>query len=122
MDRIEINGVWYVKEETATKKHIELVPTHFEVFVVENDEFCFEATRIFRDDGTPYENCVSIECTDKRSSDRKDWETEHWDNNEWLRGVLKNNPDSWKELPDMGSKNILFLQTFLQYLTDKGWL
>jgi hypothetical protein len=119
-NRIEINGVWYVKE--ATKKHIELDPTHFDGCVVENEEFCMEATRIFRNDGTPYDDSVTIECTDKRSSDRKDWETEHWDNNEWLRGVLKNNPESMKELPDMGIDNIQFLQTFLQYLTDKGWL
>ena len=27
-----------------------------------------------------------------------------------------------KELPDMGGKNILFLQAFLQFLKDKGWL
>ena len=123
MDRIEINGVWYVKEDTTTKKHIELDPTHFDGCVVENEDFCMEATRIFRDDGTPYDDSVTIECTDKRSSDRKDWETEHWDNNEWLRGVLENNPESMKGLPAyMGNENVLFLQTFLQYLTDKGWL
>ena len=121
MDRVEINGVWYVKEDT--KKHIELDPTHFDGCVVENGDFCFEATRIFKDDGTPYDDCVTIECTDKIPSDRKDWRVEHWDNNEWLRGVLKNNPESMKELPAyMGSTNIWFLQEFLQYLTDKGWL
>lgn len=123
MDRIEINGVWYVKETTTEKEYIELDPTHFEGYVVENDNFCFEATRIFKDDGTPYDNCCDIECTDKRFENRKDWKTEHWDNNEWLRGVSKNNPKSINELPaSMGNKNILFLQSFLQYLTDKGWL
>ena len=120
MDRIEINGVWYVKE--AIKEHIELDPTHYEGYVIENSDFCFEATRIFKDDGTLYDDNCSIECTDKRSSDRKDWETEHWDNNEWLRGVLKNNPKSMTELGFMGNENVLFFQAFLQYLTDKGWL
>jgi hypothetical protein len=123
MDRIEINGVWYVKEATAEKEYIELCPTHFEGCVVENKDFCFEATRIFKDDGTPYDNCIDIECIDKRSSDRKDWKIENWDNNEWLRGVLKNNPESMSELPAyMGNGNVLFLQEFLQYLTDKDWL
>ena len=121
MDRIEINGVWYVKE--ATKEHIELDPTHFEGYVIENSDFCFEATRIFKDDGTPYDDCVTIECTDKRFENREDWKVEHWDNNHWMRGILNNSPDAWKELPDMGGKaNMNFLLAFLQYLTDKGWL
>ena len=120
MDRIEINGVWYVRENT--KEHIELDPTHFDGCVVENGNFAFEATRIFKDDGTPYDDSITIEATDKRFENRKDWKVEHWDNNEWLRGILKNNPESMKELPEMGSGDIHFLQTFLQYLTDKNWL
>jgi len=119
MERIEINGVWYVKEDTTTKKHIELDPTHFEGYVVEDDDFCFEAHRIFRDDGTPYENCVSIEYTDKRFPDRK---VDHWDNTLWMKGILNNNPYSFFELPDMGLEGVRFFQAFLQYLTDKKWL
>ena len=119
MERIEINGVWYVRENT--KENIILDPTHFDGCVVENDNFAFEATRIFKDDGTPYEG-LTIECTDKRFENRKDWKVEHWDNDNWLRGILNNNPDSWKELPEMGSGDIHFLQTFLQYLKDKEWL
>lgn len=123
-ERIQINNVWYVREDLLSKKeHIELNPTHFEGYVVENDEFCFEAHRLFQDDGTPYTNCVSIECTDKRFEDQKDWKVEYWDNTEWMRGILQNEIESWVDLPDMGkNENIEFLQAFLQYLTDKGWL
>ena len=41
-DRIKIEGVWYVKEDTSVKESIEVDPTHFEGCVVENDDFCFQ--------------------------------------------------------------------------------
>ena len=69
MDRIEINGVWYIREDTIQKENIILDPTHYEGYSVENSDFCFEATIIFKDDGTPY-NGVTIECTDKDSQTR----------------------------------------------------
>jgi hypothetical protein len=120
-DKININGVWYVREDI--KKHIEIDPTHFEGCVVENGDFCFEAHRIVKKDGTFYDDGVGIECTDKRFANRKDWKKEYWDNNNWMRGILKHNPESWADLPDMGkSENMDLLLAFLQHLTDKGWL
>jgi len=122
MDRIEVNGFWYVKEELVPKKHIEIDPTHAESYVVENDDFCFEASRIFKEDGSFYDDC-SIQCTDKRFENRKDWTVDYWDNNCWMNNVLNNDPDSWKELPDMGPKeNMDLLLAFLQFLKDKNWL
>jgi hypothetical protein len=58
MDRIEMNGVWYVKE-TPTQK-IEWDPTCFSGRVYESDLYCFEATQILKDDGTPYKKVVVI--------------------------------------------------------------
>lgn len=120
-DRIQIDGVWYVKEDQVQIKKIEIDPVWFEGCVVENDEVVFEATRILRDDYIPYPDCVNIEFTDKRSSDRKDWKVDNWDNNKWMVGVMQNNPDSMKDLPDIGKDNILFLQEFLKQLKDKDW-
>ena len=125
-DRIQINGIWYVKENTEEKlKSIKLDPVDSQVCSVENDDFAFKAIRLLKEDGTPYGlyvsglNSIDIESTDKRSTP---WKIEHWDNDHWMRGVLENNPDSWKDLPDMGSDNIMFLQAFLQHLVNKGWL
>jgi len=125
-DRIQINGVWYVKEDNTEKlKSIKLDPVDSHVCSVENDDFAFKAIRLLKEDGTPYGmyvsglNSIDIESIDKRT---KPWKQEHWDNDHWMRGVLENNPDSWKDLPDMGSDNIMFLQAFLQHLTNKGWL
>ena len=119
-NRIQINGVWYVKEDTIKKPIIELEPTKFEGYVVENRDYCFEATRIFRDDDTSYES-INIEVTTKKGK-RKDWTTDHWDNNTWMIGILENDEDAWGGLPEMSQDNILFLQAFLQFLKDKKWL
>jgi len=116
-DRIQIDGVWYIREHIA-QKPIELDPTEFEGIVVEDDKFCFEATRILRDYGGYYDD-INIKFTDKRI---KPWKEENWDNNIWMKGVLNNEPVSFEELPDMGSDGIRFLQAFLQLLTDKDWL
>jgi hypothetical protein len=121
-DRIQIDGIWYVKEEP-----IKLDPTHFEGYAVENDDFCFESIRTFMYDvsGTKYKiglySDIDIKCVDKRDG-RDNWKEHIWDNNKWMIDVLENDPDSLKELPDMGSNNIQFLQAFLQHLKDKGWL
>lgn len=116
-DRIQVNGVWYVREDQA-QEPIELDPTEFEGVVVENKDFCFEATRIRKDGGGFYDD-IDIEFIDKRV---KPWKEEHWDSNSWMKGILDNNPDSFKELPDIGSEGIRFLQAFLQHLKDEEWL
>jgi hypothetical protein len=122
MDRVNIDGTWYVKEDTIIKNNIELDPTHYEGYSVENSDFCFDATITFKSDGIAYDG-VDIECIDKRFKDISDWKVEHWDNDNWLRGILDNNTDSWKDLPDMGKQeNTTLLLAFLQFLKDKEWL
>lgn len=116
-NRIQINGVWYVREDQAQENPIELDPVKFEGVVVENKEFCFEATRILKDDYIPYDN-INIKFTDKRV---KPWKEDNWDSDSWMKGVLNNNPNSLKELPDIG-EGTKFLKAFLQYLKDEKWL
>jgi hypothetical protein len=117
-DRIEINGIWYVKEKPDSFSPIELDPTKFEGIVVEDDKFCFEATRILRDSGDPYDD-INIKFTDKTI---KPFKEDYWDGKSWMKGILNNNPDSLKELPNIGSDGIRFFQAFLQHLTDEEWL
>lgn len=121
-DRIQIEGVWYVREDKEKNKKIELYPCWFDGCLVENDEVVFEATRIFKDDNTPYPDSVNIEFTDKRSNNKKDWKVDNWDNTSWMVGVMENNPESMKELPNIGKNNTLFLQEFLKLLKDNYWI
>jgi hypothetical protein len=117
-DRIQIDGVWYVKEDNQNDEPIELDVIETQGCLVENTNFCYDATRIANDKGGFYEG-VDIQVTDKRS---KPWKEDNWDNSNWMRGVLEYNPESWKELPDLGSEDIKFLMAFLQHLKDKEWI
>ncbi len=117
-DRIQIDGVWYVREDNQNDEPINLDVVETQGFLVENDNFCYAATRIGNDKGGFYEG-VDIKVTDKR---HKPWKEDHWDNNNWMRGILEYDSQSWKELPDLDGNDIRFLQAFLQYLTDKEWL
>ena len=119
MDRIEINGFWYVKEDTISKEEdIELNPIHSEEITVENSDFCFIASRMFKDDKESYYD-VDIKFTDKRI---KVWKEEYWDNINFIKGVLENDPVFLKELPDFTTSQIKYFKAFLQYLKDKNWL
>ena len=117
-ERININGIWYVKEQddlTNTEDSIKIDPTDYYGSVVENDDYCFEATKL-----VDYNIGIDIKFTDKRS---KPWREDNWDNMEWLKGVLNGNQDSLKQLHELNPEGKVFFIKFLQYLRDeKEWL
>ena len=117
-DRVQIDGVWYVREDQAQIDAVleDFDPTGFEGYVVENEEVCFEASRIKRDDGGFYDDCIDIKFTHKVGVE------DYWDNTTWMLGVLNSNPESLKDISHLGTRNILFLKAFLQFLKDKEWL
>mgnify|MGYP003335623089 CR=1 FL=1 len=106
-DRIQINGVWYVKEsnaKSATKK-VEIEDhqiTKFKGATFENDDYCWEATKIYKDDKTLYSG-LDVKFTDKTVNP---WKDSHWDNDKWMEGVLENNPDSLKEAYEAGQQTM----------------
>jgi hypothetical protein len=116
-DRIQINGIWYIREDQV-QESIELDLTEFEGVVVENDCFCFEATRIRKNSGGYHSN-IDMKFTDKRV---KPWKEDNWDSNDWMRGVLRNDPESLENLPIKDPKDIKYFQAFLQHLEDEEWL
>ena len=117
-NRIEINGVWYVREEQPIEK-IELDATSYNGRVYESDLYCFEVTQILNDDGLPYDDCY-IEVTDKRV---KPWKVEHIDNPKWFIGVLENNPESMEEANEMFcEQGIIEFRSVVQDLIDINWL
>ena len=127
--RIQINGVWYVKEDqtptTAISYEIdENKLTYSESCVYENDKYCFEATRIFQDydSGKFYDDILDIEFTDKRGGKEK-WITEQWDNLLWLDGILERDEYVIESIGKlMCHEGIETLISFLKILKNKGWL
>jgi hypothetical protein len=123
-DRIQINGEWYVKENT-----VELVinpedVTYSVECVWENTNWCFVATLIVKEDD--FNDCyddVIVKVTDKRNSDREKWVEDDIDNPKFIIGVLRDNPESMEEAIKMfDDEGLKYFKAFAIYLIDKGWL
>ena len=116
--RIKIGDVWYVREEQPVEE-IEMDVIPFDGRVFETDLYCFEATRLYNDDGIPYEGC-DIEFTDKRV---KPWKVDNLDNPIWFIGVLESNPESMDEAHEMlCEQGIAEFRAFVRDLISVGWV
>ena len=129
-DRIQINGVWYVREDAINDSldHLEdeeMDLTFSEECACETDKYCFVASRIRRDDSSEFYPDIAIEFTDKRSGNRDTWKEEYWDNNNWFKGIFEGNPksiaslDEETELCPQGKRQF---KGFLNRLVEEGWL
>ena len=72
MDRIQINGVWYVRETLEEEEQVDAV--FYQGCVAENDKYCFDATRL-KEDSKEFD----IKVTYKKGS-RSEWKEYLWDN------------------------------------------
>jgi hypothetical protein len=118
-DRIQIDGVWYVRENEA--KNLPNI-TKFKGMVIESDKYCFEATMLQKDNFPfdYFQDYIDIEFTDKRE---KPWKVEQWDNTAWMKGVLEENPDSLEILREsVCSQGEAELKSLLEEIKTCGWI
>ena len=119
-NRIQINGEWYVKESTITDKKVEIEDsdiTRFEGAVYENENYCWEATKIYRNDGTLYEG-VTIKFTVKITG-----KIEYWDNDDWMVRVHENEAAAMETAREsMNDEGVAHFQAFLGKLVEMFWL
>jgi len=124
-DRIQINGVWYKREEEAPvfeSAPVVLDVTNYIGKVAESGLYCFKAEKMYKDEinGELYSG-VDIEFTDKRKLG--EWIEDLWDNDTWMRGVLNDDPDALKELrKSVCERGELEFKAFLKTLVNEGWL
>ena len=113
-NRIQVNGVWYIKEPSFEPLNLE--PVDYIGCVVEDDFFAFDAN--ISPEGP---KDIGIYMTDKRT---KPYKKEYWDHPRWMNGVLEGNPESLEVLikDGWGSGDIKYLRSFLHHLKEKGWL
>jgi len=126
-NRIEIDGVWYIREDNTTPEvKPQLEPSiAYEGLVFESNLYCFEATRLRDDDGEFYDKECSIKFTDKsKYSGLGDVEIEEiWDNAEWMIGILNNDPEAIEEaLESLCSRGIEEFRVVVRELAEKGWI
>ena len=127
-NRIQINGVWYVREDSQsaeeTFEDIQVIQTLECLY--ETDDYCWEASRMYKDDGKTFYPGINIKFTDKTyktPGDREDWIEDYWDNDTWILGVYHNEPSSMPEAKQaMNEKGIKDFRNFIHKLIQMGWL
>lgn len=126
-DRIQVNGVWYVRETDAIPDPLRMTTIdEFDVTrslrrVWENDDWAFEASILLAPDGTDLEDTwgdcwimLTIKHTDEEHS---------IDNPRWMLGVLEGDPLSMEEANKMMTpEGIRLFRGFLSLLIKNGWL
>lgn len=121
-DRIEINGVWYIREDLANNQEVEDFELSFALQAMyEDDKYVWEATRLYKDNSqTSFYEDIDIKFTDKRV---KPWKEDHWDSNEWMKGVMNNDPESMTDAKEsMCDDGVKTFKLFLNKLEEEGWL
>ena len=125
-DRIEVNGVWYIKENTIVQPTIsELEPgIKYDGFVFESNLYAFDCTRIYDEDGNLYKDGnVCIKFTDKSIIHDIDKSQEHWDNVDWMCGILENEVEAIDEaMESLCSQGLIELKEVVKELVEKGWI
>ena len=123
-NRIQINGTWYVKEDSIPQptpmapKFDAALATHFEGYVYETDEYCWEATRIYKDGDMGFYEGISIEFTNKNTK-----EVEYWDNDSWMKNVLHKDEEAVEGAREsMNDNGIATFKLFIHFLMCQGWL
>lgn len=132
-DRIQIDGVWYVRETTKPipdplrmTKIDEFDVTKSLSRVWENDDYAFEAKILLEPDGIALEDtwgdCWVI-VTEKVGDTNDTWVEHSIDNPRWMLGVLDGDPESMEEANKMMTpEGIRLFRGFLFLLIRNGWL
>ena len=132
-DRIQVNGVWYVKETTkAVSESVEIEDIdEFDVTrslsrVWENDDYAFEAKILLAPDGTELEDTWGdcwLTITEKVGDTNDTWVEHSIDNPTWMLGVYEGDPLSMREANKMMTpRGIRLFRGFLSLLIQNGWL
>jgi hypothetical protein len=129
MNRIQINGDWYIKEDQLVE--IKNVPQnlidedniiHAKSCLYESDNYAWEATLIRKDNSDTYYDGVDIKFTDKRI---KPFKEEYWDNISWIIDIYNNFPtgeSSLSALESMDINGVQIFREFIGYLIKIGWI
>jgi hypothetical protein len=124
-ERIQVNGVWYVRETPETEIEDKEITVSMER-IWESSEWCFIATVIMKDDAETLDDHYPdpyIKITDKRSDDREDWVEDEIDNPLFMWNVLEGESNSIAIANEMFDKQGLEeFRAFLLHLIKVGWL
>ena len=123
-DRIQINGVWYKREEDSVKEPESTFwdVTNYVGKVAESKLYIFKAEKMYKNEiNGELHSGIDIEFTDKR--DLGKWIEGLWDNDTWMIDVLNDEPEALEELREsVCERGEMEFKEFLKSLVDEGWL
>lgn len=118
MNRIELNGVWYVKEDTTPKPLNVNNVTFYKSCVHETNEYFWEAILISKDEGKNFYDSLDIAFRNKETEVE-----EFWNNPVWLHSMLRGEPlEMLQAREDMSPGGIEEFRSFLKLLKEINWL
>ena len=117
-DRIQIDGIWYVKEQDANNTNTEIDYTWSESCIVENEKYILEAIRVRPKMMAEFYKDITIEIKDKQTDN-----TIYVDNTDYMLNMLYWNDQEhtidWEETLDAVFNNDIMVQTMLRSLIRK---
>ncbi len=118
-DRIQIDGVWYVKE-SSVEKTFEYDLIHSRSITIENDVICYEFS-VLEDEGDDGEPVYSMpSCEVKFKSGIKE---EFWDNGDWMIRFYKGgDKDADNEIAHIDQESREMFRQVLESAIEKGYL
>lgn len=127
MERIQINGVWYIKETNSEfndfiSEFNEDQVLYNKSCLFETNEYLWEAKLMTHKNGKNLypEGGLFIEFTDKNENYKH---KELWDNTSWMLGVYHNEKDSLIDAADtMDEEGIETFKDFIGHLIELNWL
>ena len=119
MNRIKINGEWYIKESVYhIMRNIDEYPQEFnilsyEVLEIDADGFRLEGVKLkIKED--KYTTYITV--------DNKGNTSEHWDNESFLKGLADDSEESWDEISDLSSDVFNGVYYLVKEMRNKGWI
>lgn len=113
-DRIQIDGVWYVKEKSVVEDDIELI--HTRGITCENDSVCIEFIVLEDEEGE-----LSMPSFDV-SFKIKDREKEFWDNPDWMLRYSEGESEAIGELKGIDIDTRRIFEKMLECAISKGYV
>ncbi len=125
LQRIQINGEWYVKETNTPSNVVEDIQVWYsQECTYETTDYVFTANRLYKSDlDSDFYDGIDITFTDKRPDDPDKWITETWDSQEWMVSVYNTDPVAIHAIAgSMCPVGIQQFRTFIHKLVQIGWL
>jgi hypothetical protein len=116
MERINVDGKWYVEEKSTQDFDI--------TYSYEASSGIFDFSVVLKevDDGKRFEIIYGT-CGVEAYIDGRFKESEYWDNDEWIRKVRDGvDSEALSEVSFLTDIQLMELQYLLIAVTDKGWL